>query len=68
MNAQGYQVSPNILYQDTANAIKMEKNGSNSCAGNSLHKGEVVIPHCPTYRMLADYFTKPLRGKSFLNF
>ena len=55
----------------------MEKNGRNSCAGNSRHinvryffvkdrvdKGEVII-YCPTEYMLADFFTKPLQGKRF---
>ena len=81
MSAQGYIVKKNILYQDNESAIRMEKNGRNSCTGNSRHidiryffvkdrvdKGEVTIQHCPTTRMLADYFTKPLQGKSFYVF
>ena len=81
MSAQGYIVKKNILYQDNESAIRMEKNGRNSCTGNSRHidiryffvkdrvdKREVTIQHCPTTRMLADYFTKPLQGKSFYVF
>lgn len=30
-----------------------------------VDKGEITIQYCPTYRMLADYFTKPLQGKQF---
>ena len=56
----------------------MEKNGRNSCTGNSRHiairyffvkdridKKEVKVEYCPTHLMLADYFSKPLRGKLF---
>ena len=56
----------------------MEKNGRNSYTGNSYHifiryllikdridKKEVKFEYCPTHLMLADYFTKPLRGKLF---
>jgi hypothetical protein len=78
LGAQGYKIEQNIVYQDNKSAIKMEKNGRNSCTGNSRHisiryffvkdrvdKGEMKIEHCPTYRMLADFFTKPLQGKAF---
>ena len=34
---QGYPVQSNILYQDNESAIRMEKNGRNSCTGNSRH-------------------------------
>ena len=56
----------------------MEKNGRNSCTGNSRHidaryfwvkdrvdKKELEIKYCPTDTMLADYFTKPLQGNLF---
>ena len=59
----------------------MEKNGQNSCTGNSRHidiryffvkdrveKGEMNIEYCPTGMMLADYFTKPLQGSLFNKF
>ena len=59
----------------------MEKNGRNSCTGNSRHidiryffvkdrvdKEEVRIEYCNTEIMLADYFTKPLKGKLFHKF
>jgi hypothetical protein len=78
LGEQGYKIMHNIVYQDNKSAIKMEKNGRNSCTGNSRHiniryffvkdrvdKDEVKIEHCPTYRMLADFFTKPLQGKGF---
>ena len=37
MKEQGYDISHNILYQDNESAIKMERNGRNSCTGNSRH-------------------------------
>ena len=78
MREQGYKMKHNILYQDNESAIKMERNGRNSCTGNSRHvdiryffvkdrvdKKEIDIDYCPTYQMLADYYTKPLQGKMF---
>ena len=78
MGAQGYHIKHNVLYQDNESAIRMERNGRNSCTGNSRHvhiryffvkdridKGEVSVKYCPTYQMLADYFTKPLQGRMF---
>ena len=59
----------------------MEKNGRNSCTGNSRHihiryffvkdhidKKEFSIEHSPTLLMIADYFTKPLQGQLFHKF
>lgn len=34
---QGYEVRNHIIYQDNESAIKMERNGRNSCTGNSRH-------------------------------
>jgi hypothetical protein len=76
MEAQGYKLKKNSFFQDNMSSMKMEKNGRNSCTGNSRHiniryfwiKDQVdgktlEIIHCPTLQMLADYFTKPLQGK-----
>ena len=78
MEAQGYPLKNNILLQDNQSAIRIEKNGRNSCTGNSRHvniryffvkdrvdKGEISVKYCPTHLMLADFFTKPLNGKLF---
>ena len=78
MGAQGYEIKKNVVYQDNQSAMKMEINGRHSCTGNSRHidiryfftkdrieKGEMSVEYCPTYRMVADYFTKPLQGKPY---
>ena len=62
-------------------AIKLEKNGRNSCTGNSRHvdiryffvkdrvdSGNIEILYCPTEDMLADFFTKCLQGSLFRKF
>ena len=78
LREQGYTIKENILYQDNESAIKMETNGRMSCTSNSKHidiryffvkdrvdKKEIEIHHCPTTKMVADYFTKPLQGGLF---
>ena len=37
MEAQGYKIEDNILFQDNQSAIRMENNGRWSCTGNSYH-------------------------------
>ena len=37
MEHQGYDLRNNFIYQDNQSAIRMEKNGRNSCTGNSRH-------------------------------
>ena len=78
MKHQGYIIKENILYQENQSAIRMKKNGRNSCNGRSRHisiryffvkdrvnKGEVSIKYCPSLYMIADYFTKALQGRLF---
>ena len=78
LEAQGYKLRNNVLFQDNQSAIRMEKNGRNSCTGNSrdisvryfwvkdrIDKEELSVKYCPTHLMLADYFTKPLQGQLF---
>ena len=61
--------------------MKMEKNGRNTCTGNSRHisiryffvkdrldKKEFRLDYCPTGNMIADFFTKPLQGALFNKF
>ena len=78
LKEQGYEIANNVIFQDNKSAILMEKNGRNSCTGNSRHinvryfwvkdridKGEVRVEYLPTHLMLADYYTKPLQGSRF---
>ena len=78
LRAQGFVISHNVLEQDNESAIKLERNGRTSVGPKSRHidiryfwikdraKSEnVKIRHCPTWRMLADLFTKPLQGTIF---
>ena len=78
MEAQGYQLSSNIIWQDNEDAERMAKNGKMSCSRKSRHiaikffwihdrvkQGQIEVKHCPTDVMLADFFTKVLQGKRF---
>jgi hypothetical protein len=81
LEAQGYDVSETIIYQDNQSAMLLEKNGRGSSSKRTRHiniryffvadrvaNGEVKIEYCPTGDMLADYFTKPLQGSIFRKF
>ncbi len=81
LEAQGYNVTESIIYQDNQSAMLLEKNGRGSSSKRTRHiniryffvadrvaNGEVKIEYCPTGDMLADYFTKPLQGSSFRKF
>jgi len=78
LEEQGYFLTNNIVYQDNQSAIRMERNGRNSCTGNSRHvdiryffvkdridKDEISVEYCPTGIMLADFLAKPLQGRKF---
>ena len=73
LEAQGYDVKDNVIYQDNQSAMLMEKNGRNLCTGNSRHiniiyffvkyrikSGNVTINYCPTKTLVVDFYTKPL--------
>ena len=81
MEAQGYPVEENILYQDNKSTILLQENGRKSAGKRSralnvryffltdqVEKGNVSIQYCPTDEMWADFFTKPLQGEKFLYF
>ena len=78
LEAQGYMVKDNVLYQDNQSAILLEKNGRGSSGKRTRHiniryffvtdrvgKGELRVSYCPTMEMVSDYFTKPLQGAQF---
>jgi len=81
MKAQGIEVSDNILYQDNKSAILLEKNGRKSSSKHTKHievqyyyvadrnaKGDLTVVWCPTDKMIADFLTKPLQGRMFIQF
>jgi hypothetical protein len=79
MEAQGFDVSKNILFQDNKSTILLENNGKRSSSKRTrafniryffitdqVEKGNVVIEYCPTLEMVGDFMTKPLQGHLFL--
>jgi hypothetical protein len=81
LEAQGYGVKENIVYQDNQSAILLEKNGRGSSSKRTRHiniryffvadriaSNEMSVQYCPTAEMLADFFTKPLQGSLFQKF
>ena len=78
LEGQGYILRRNIFYQDNQSAMKIESNGQKSCGEKSRHihiryffikdilkRGDIKLVHCPTERMIADCYTKPLQGSLF---
>ena len=81
LEAQGYKVERNVLYQDNKSAILLEINGKKSAGKRSralniryffltdqVEKGNLKIEYCPTENMIGDYMTKPLQGEKFRKF
>eukprot|EP00957_Ditylum_brightwellii_P021787 1643793-Ditylum_brightwellii.AAC.3 len=81
IEAQGYKVSDNIVYQDNESAMQFEKNGKKSSSKctrhidihyffvtNRIQSGDLMIEYCPTGMMLGDFYTKALQGKAFRMF
>ena len=81
IEAQGYEVEKNILFQDNKSSILLEVNGRKSLGKrshamnvryffitNQVEKGNVQVEYCPTDKMVADFNTKPLQGTKFREF
>jgi len=78
LEAQGYDLEDNIVFQDNESAMLLERNGRASSSKRTRHinvryffvqdriaAGEMSVAYCPTKEMVADYFTKPLQGSLF---
>ena len=78
MEAQGYAITENILYQDNKSTILLEKNGKSSSSKRTralniryffltdqIAKKNLTVEYCPTDKMVGDYMSKPLQGKAF---
>jgi hypothetical protein len=81
LKEQGYVLSENTLYQDNQSAIKIELNGKRSSGQKTKHmenryfwikdrlnRESIKVRYCPTEKMIADFFTKPLQGALFRKF
>jgi hypothetical protein len=81
MEAQGYDIKENTMFQDNMSSIKLEKNGRASSTQRTKHinvryffitdhvsKGEFQIAYCPTDEMWANIHTKPLQGCKSIKF
>ena len=78
IEAQGYEVTHNILYQDNKSTILLVKNGRWSSSKRTKHinnryflvkdkinRGELEVQHCGTEEMRSDVLTKPLQGRAY---
>jgi hypothetical protein len=81
LEAQGYGVKENIVYQDNQSSMLLENHGRASSSKRTRHiniryffvtdriaSNEVSVQYCPTGEMISDYFTKPLQGAQFQKF
>ncbi len=78
LEAQGYKINTNIVYQDNMSTLSLAKNGYISSSKRTKHikakyffichyhnAGELDLQYCPTEQMWADVLTKPLQGLKF---
>ena len=78
LEAQGYTISENIIYQVNMSTLSLEKNGRLSSSKRTKHikakyffikhyydSGDINLRYCPTEQMWADVLTKPLQGVQF---
>ena len=78
IEAQGYVIDKNIMYQDNLIAMLLETNGNKSSTKKANHiqvryffikcqvaTNDFELNHCSTTKMLEDHFTKPLQRGLF---
>jgi hypothetical protein len=78
LEAQGYPIDDNVVYQDNQSTMLLAKNGRASSSKRTRHiniryyfvadrikNGELRVEYCPTGDMVADFYTKPLQGSLF---
>jgi hypothetical protein len=81
LEAQGYEVRENKIYQDNQSAMLLENNGRGSSSQRTRHiniryffvtdrikANEVSVEYCPTGEMNGEFFTKPLQGSPHRKF
>ncbi len=78
LEAQGYKITSNIIYQVNMSTLSFAKYGHVSISKRTKHikakylyvhhylnTGDLTLPYCPTDQMWADILTKPLQGSKF---
>jgi hypothetical protein len=78
MEAQGYTIATNIVFQDNMSTLFLAKNGHISSSKRTKHikakyffirhyhnSGEIDLRYCPTEEMWSDVLTNPLQGLKF---
>ena len=78
LEAQGFSLEENILYQDNESAMKIVLKGKRSCSAKTKHMNhryfwikdrleneKIKVKHC---KMVPEVFTKPLKGSLFRKF
>ncbi len=78
LEKQGYNIMEQVIYQDNESTMKLAKNGQQSSGPKTCHinirfffikdrlqSERMMMIHCSTHGMLADFFTKPLQGSLF---
>jgi hypothetical protein len=81
LEAQGYDVHENTVYQDNQSTMLLENNGRASSSKRTRHiniryffvtdrikENEMRVEYCPTGEMRGDFFTKPLQGSPYRRF
>jgi hypothetical protein len=81
LQAQGYTVDDNVVYQDNQIAMLLEKNERRSSGKRTRHiniryffvtdritANEMTVEYCPMEEMVGDFFTKALQGGLFRKF
>jgi hypothetical protein len=81
LEAQGYKVEKNIVYQDTKSTILLETNGKKSsgkrtCTLNigcffitdQVEKGNAQIEHCRTNNMVGEFLQSHCKARSSKDF
>ena len=78
LESQGYKMESSILFHDNELAIRLVTNGKKSSSRRTRHidiklfntkdkleERGIRVVHCPTDKLVADFFTKPLQRKQF---
>lgn len=77
---QGYEMGPVIVNEDNTAVLAMIENGvatsyrtrhfraKHFLIKEGVDRGDLMLVHCRTWRMIADMFTKPLQGRLFVRF